>query len=715
MKRLVILMVSLLLAVPGSLWAQGATDKADASATTMQDMVVTATRTEQPLKDIPGRIEVISRAQLKQLPVETVDDALSYLPGVHVERTYGMTTHSATVSLRGMGNQQGRTLVLVDGVPQNTSDTGSVTWNRLNLEDVERIEVLKGPAGALYGDNSMGGVINIITVKPTKYFEGSTSASYGTDADWQLRGVAAGRTSEDKTGVYARVSAWSHTNRGYTEVPYQQQTMWSRKSFLDEKAINNKIGWDLTPTNNLEFQYTHDEQTIGEGKQIFAYLGQQRGYTTDDWQGKFTFGYEGWSGLVNVYLNDIHYDRVNESIGNTLASYSRTDSTVERTNYGFLTNISRVWGPNTFTAGVDYKDGIMDGNDYTRTAPWVFATDCGRLRNVGVFGQDQIRLFDEKLIFLGGLRYDNATTYDGYYATNGNRSPYFAKYNAQYEDHTWDDLSPRISAKYFFMPNLSAYASYGHAFRAPLLDDMYRTGYQMRSIKMSNPSLGPERSDSFEIGSDYQPVDNLKLSGSGYYSQVYDYMGTVTVGYDSTLRYNLMQVQNIGTVHIWGMELAAEYDPFKFMDIDLLKKMTLFANYTYNESRVVDSSERPDLNGKLVPYVPLHSFNVGYTWLNRFINNRVALQYIGTTYADETNTSYNKIDPHAIINAKLWRNFDFLGKYGENVTMSFTVENLLDSRYFTARNNSVSSPTSVNANETLNVGRTMYLEMSCKF
>jgi len=715
MKRLVILMVSLLLAVPGSLWAQGATDKADASATTMQDMVVTATRTEQPLKDIPGRIEVISRAQLKQLPVETVDDALSYLPGVHVERAYGMTSQSSTVSLRGMGNQQGRTLVLVDGVPQNTSDTGSVTWNRLNLEDVERIEVLKGPAGALYGDNSMGGVINIITVKPTKYFEGSTSASYGTDADWQLRGVAAGRTSEDKTGVYARVSAWSHTNRGYTEVPYQQQTMWSRKSFLDEKAINNKIGWDLTPTNNLEFQYTHDEQTIGEGKQIFAYLGQQRGYTTDDWQGKFTFGYEGWSGLVNVYLNDIHYDRVNESIGNTLASYSRTDSTVERTNYGFLTNISRVWGPNTFTAGVDYKDGIMDGNDYTRTAPWVFATDCGRLRNVGVFGQDQIRLFDEKLIFLGGLRYDNATTYDGYYATNGNRSPYFAKYNAQYEDHTWDDLSPRISAKYFFMPNLSAYASYGHAFRAPLLDDMYRTGYQMRSIKMSNPSLGPERSDSFEIGSDYQPVDNLKLSGSGYYSQVYDYMGTVTVGYDSTLRYNLMQVQNIGTVHIWGMELAAEYDPFKFMDIDLLKKMTLFANYTYNESRVVDSSERPDLNGKLVPYVPLHSFNVGYTWLNRFINNRVALQYIGTTYADETNTSYNKIDPHAIINAKLWRNFDFLGKYGENVTMSFTVENLLDSRYFTARNNSVSSPTSVNANETLNVGRTMYLEMSCKF
>ena len=132
------------------------------------------------------------------LPAETVDQALSYLPGVHVERPYGMTSQSSTVSLRGMGNQQGRTLVLVDGVPQNTSDTGSVTWNRLNLEDVERIEVLKGPAAAIYGDNAMGGIINIITVKPTKYFQGSTSASYGTNADWQMRGVAAGRVGPDR-------------------------------------------------------------------------------------------------------------------------------------------------------------------------------------------------------------------------------------------------------------------------------------------------------------------------------------------------------------------------------------------------------------------------------------------------------------------------------------------------------------------------------------
>jgi len=715
MKRFVILVVSLVLAAAGPLWAQDSTKTKDnASAATMEDMVVTATRTEEPLRDVPGRVEVITRAQLMELPVETVDDALSYLPGVQVQRSYGLTSHSTTVSLRGMGNQQGRTLVLVDGVPQNTADMGSVNWNRLNLEDVDRIEVLKGPAAAIYGDNAMGGVINIITVKPTKYFQGSTTGSYGTNADWRFRAVAAGRTAENKTGLYARVSAMTHSNRGYTGTPYEQQDMWTRKSFIDEKTMNAKLGYDFTPRTNLEFQYTKDKQIVGEGEQIFAYLGKQRGYESDIWQGRFNFGYEDWSGMINAYFSDVHYGRVTESMkNNMLRNYSRTDVLVDRKNYGILTNLSRVWGPNTFTVGLDYKVGTMDGTDYARTAPFYFATDYGKLRNLGVFGQDQIRLLDDKLIFLGGLRYDSATTYDGHYDTS-NPSKALYRYTQEYDDHTWDDWSPRISVKYFFMPNLSAYASYGHAFRAPILDDMYRTGMMMGKIKISNPELGPERSDSFEIGSDYSPVDNVKLSGSGYYSQVYDYMGSVTVGYDTVARMALMQPQNIGEVHIWGLELTAEYSPFKHQDIDLLRNLSLFGNYTYNESRVVQSSALPELKGKLVPYVPQNTFNVGFNWLNRFVNNRSVLQYIGSTHTDETNTTYNKIDAHAVINTKFWRDFDFLGPYGKNFVMSLTIDNLLDSRYYTIRSNSVSS-SSVSASETYNEGRTMYLEMTCKF
>lgn len=701
MKRIAVLIVCLSLFITsGALADDGA--KTQSGSSKMDDMVVTATRTEEPLKDIPGRIEVITQEQIQQMPVQTVDEALSYISGVHQERSYGVTSHSTTVSLRGMGNVQGRTLVLVDGVPQNSSDMGSVNWNRLNLEDITRIEILKGPAASVYGDNAMGGVISIITKKPTKKFEGSLSSSYGSHADWKFRGVAAGRTSEDLTGLYARVSALSHTNQGYKDVPSEQQTRWTKNTFLDEKTLNAKLGWDFTPTNNLEFQYTRDTQLVGEGKEIMAYNGVQRGYDTDLFQGRFNFAYEGWSGMVNAYYGDTHYNRLQESITDNdnfrkfMNSYSRTDSKVDRKNYGILTNLSRVWGPNTFTAGFDYKIGIMDGTDYQRSyPPTYFATDFGKIRSYGIFAQDQLRLFEDKLIILGGLRYDNATTFDGHYDTN---LPAYSKYTEYYDDHNWDDWSPRISAKYFFLPNLSAYASYAHAFRAPVLDDMYRTGKMMGKVKISNPNLGPENVDTFEIGGDYEPVENLKLSASGYHSIGHAFQSYITTS--STTQ----QVQNVGEVLIWGFEFDAKYDPFKFTEYDLWKKFSLFGNYTYNESRINKFSSDPTLEGKLLTYTPMHSFNAGFNWLNRYVNSNLAVQYVGKMFSDSTNTQASAIDPHAIINGKLWRNFDFLGTYGEKVTMSFSVENILDHRYYVTR-----------SSDAWNEGRMMYLEMSCKF
>jgi iron complex outermembrane receptor protein len=687
------------LALPS--WSLAAGSGTQGEAAKMDDMVVTATRTEEPLKEVPGRIEVITREQLKEMPVQTVDEALSYISGAHQERTSGLDSFKSVVSLRGMGNTQGRTLVMLDGVPLNTADMGDVNWNRLNLEDVKRIEILKGPAASIYGSNAMGGVINIITEKPTKRLQGRASASYGTNADWKFTGVAAARTSEDPQGLYVRASALSHTNQGYKNVPDEQQNRYTKNLFIDEKTFNGKIGWDFNESNNLEFQYTKDTQLAGEGKEIFGYNGVHRGYDTDAVQAKFTGAWEGWSGMANAYFIDEHYERGQESITeNTslakyMSSYSRIDSKVDRKNYGILTNLSRAWGPNTFTVGFDYKVGTMDGNDYYRVSPFSFATNYGKIRSFGVFGQDQLRLLDDKFIILAGLRYDNATTFDGHYDTNLSAYSQYTKY---YSDHTWYNFSPRLSLKYFFLDNLSAYASYGHAFRAPVLDDMYRTGKMMGKTKISNPSLGPEEVDSFEIGADYQPVDNVKLSASGYHSIGHDLQSYVT------LTSTTQQVQNLGEVQIWGFEFNAEYEPFKFTDYDLWKKFSLFGNYTFNESRISKFSSDPTLEGKLLTNTPQNSFNVGFNWLNRFVNNRVDLQYVGKMFSDSTNTQGGSIDPHAILNGKVWRNFDFIGKYGENVTMSFTAENILDHRYYISRNT-----------DYWNQGRMLFLELSCKF
>ncbi len=697
MKRLLIATCCALLTLPTMAWGQGK----GGDAVAMDDMVVTATRTEEPLKSIPGRVEVITKSQLDEMPVQTVDEALSYISGAHLERPNGPNSFKSTLTLRGLGNEQGRTLVLMDGIPMNSSDMGDVNWNRINLEDVQRIEVLKGPAAAIYGNNAMGGVINIITQKPTKHFQGRTSAQYGTYDDWQLRGIAGFRTSEDKQGLWGRVSAFYHDSPGYKSTPNDEQTRYTVKNFITEKTLNGKAGWDFTETNSIEMQYTLDNQTVGEGKEIFAHNGVHRGYDSGIWQARLNLGYEGWSGTLNASFSDTNYDRTQESITDSadlqkyLNSYSRTDSKVNRQEFNLLSNISRVWGPHTFTVGFDYHDGLMDGRDYARTGTITFATDYGKIRNFGGFAQDQMRFFDDRLVILAGLRYDNATTYDGLYETNiGSLS----SYTSHYSDHTWDQWSPRASAKYFFMDNLSAYLSYAHAFRAPLLDDMYRTGKMKGGVKISNPDLGPEKLDTFEAGLDYEPLDNLKLSGSSYFSVGHDFQYYVTVAS------GISQKQNVGEVQIWGAELNAAYDPFKHLGNDLFKRFTVFANYTFNDSRITDFPGRPDLVGKMLSYTPQNSVNVGFTWLNKYINNQVAMQYVGEMYSDDINTSNTTISPHALVNAKIWRNFDFMGGYGKNVELALSAQNLFDHRYIDIRNSNGMNP-----------GRMLFLEMTCKF
>jgi outer membrane receptor protein involved in Fe transport len=147
----------------------------------LKPVVVTSTKTKRTLDNIPGKVEYINKETIEKLPAQKIDDILSLNSGVNVVRPNGIYSMNPTVTLRGTsGDEQGRTLVLVDGVPQNRTDNGGVNWNRFNLNDIEAIEILKGPGSSLYGNNSMGGVINIITKKPSLGTQGQVGLNYGS-------------------------------------------------------------------------------------------------------------------------------------------------------------------------------------------------------------------------------------------------------------------------------------------------------------------------------------------------------------------------------------------------------------------------------------------------------------------------------------------------------------------------------------------------------
>src|SRR5205823_2814267 len=138
----------------------------------LENVTVTASRTEQRLGDVPESVSVLRSEEIRQSPAVVADDVLRQVPTFSLfRRTSSLSSHPTAqgVSLRGIGpSGVSRTLVLVDGRPFNDPFGGWVYWTRVPLESVNRIEVVDGPSSSLYGNYAMGGVINIMTVRPAK-------------------------------------------------------------------------------------------------------------------------------------------------------------------------------------------------------------------------------------------------------------------------------------------------------------------------------------------------------------------------------------------------------------------------------------------------------------------------------------------------------------------------------------------------------------------
>ena len=123
------------------------------------EIVVTATKTEKKVEDAPGSVTVISKEEIERRNIKTVDEVLSELKGIFTKRNKGLMDSTSSVRMRGFSGDE-YTLILLDGQPLNDAYTNGIEWGLLPVDNIERIEVIRGAASALYGGNAMGGVIN---------------------------------------------------------------------------------------------------------------------------------------------------------------------------------------------------------------------------------------------------------------------------------------------------------------------------------------------------------------------------------------------------------------------------------------------------------------------------------------------------------------------------------------------------------------------------
>jgi TonB-dependent siderophore receptor len=653
MKRFVSIMCILIIVVAICPLAQA--DEED--VVELEKTVVTATKGERPVDLVPASVTVITRKEIEKMPVQGgVDDLLQDLAGVYVRNTSGFNADGASnsVYMRGMGGmaKQCRVLVLKDGVPLNDVHGGYVEFNEIAIDDVERIEVVRGSASSLYGSQAMGGVINIITRKPEKEFITEIKSGYGTFNTWQA-GIRNSATIKQFSYL---ISGRRLKSDGYPETPEEDRTtLNSADCGIQRDNLSAKVRYEFDPGCSLELSGSHhDNERTGKYNLIEDF----RLYEDDIDRLDLHFDKQ-WKEAnlqATIYGSDLYsgYDHARSRYYDVVDYDSETNGN----DVGGSFQIGFGLGQQQFlTVGGDYRKAELD-KAYTYETTYRIRNNGGEQDIYSVFAQDEVFLFDERLILNLGARYDWWESHDGYgLDTNVSAT------TINYEDRSDSALNPKFAARCRLADWISLRGSVGTAFRAPTLPNLYQGDYAYGTTTYKgNPDLKPEKSVSYELGADLNVRDVFTFSASVYQTNMEDSINLITT--DATN--HIKQYTNIGEVEIKGLELEAQYK--------ILPQLTFYGTYTLNSSKIDEFEEDRSLEGKYLPWLPKDQTSVGVIFSNPAIcTARLNGRYVGTIYDDDENEE--KIGDYFTADLKLSRTFF---KY---VEASLDVFNIFDKDY----------------------------------
>ncbi len=630
----------------------------------LEEIQVTATKSPRMLSEVPGRVGVLSEEEMSLMPAASLVDKIRLISGVNARSDFGMFTMRPNVTVRGVsGEEQGRTLVMVDGVPVNTSDTGGVNWNSISSSNVKQIEVYKGPGSSLYGSNAMGGVINIITRTPDKPLAASAGLSYGTFNTYQSH-LNLSSLATDKLKLH--FNAFYSNSDGYNTIPdsLREANPYSIPRYLEDAGVNAKATYSFNDLFEVTAGYDLFHNKRGEGREIRE-PGMYRKFDMNRANVNIRGERDDFRYVLNMFYQREDYFRVSER-GDPGDGYSRFDVDSDRNDMGISLDLFQDIGRNhSLTVGIEAKNGSVDGGDFYRTSPYDTVINRGSMRSFAGYLQDEISMFDEQMHVQLGLRYDHVTFYDGFFEATDNvsfRGRYFNTFNDDgIKSNTWSTLSPRIALRYNPVRSVSSYISYSRGFRAPLLDDLSRTGILWGRIKMANPELGPETLDNFEAGVDIRPIWRVILSPTLFYSHGNDFLYFIELENEDSMH----RRENVSSVRITGVEMDIRYFA--------TDQLTLSANYTLYNSEILSFPERAELEGKRLTYTPINQVKATLQWNYRFFNSGISFLYKGSQFTSDDNEQ--KIDPYTTFDIMVSR------RLMDSLTASIEVMDILDNRH----------------------------------
>jgi iron complex outermembrane receptor protein len=658
----------------------------------LPEFFVTATRTQNRVEDIPARLASIGSKEISLMPSMTADALLELVPGANIDRANGIFSKNASITLRGL-NGSPRILVLLDGIPLNKADGGGLNWNRIIPEFINRIEVSKGPTSAVYGSNAMGGVINIITDRPSAKIQGQVKAYYGSyntfgglfsiGGKFGANGPIDKRDNsgkEDK-GFYYTLNGFYRQGDGYIMVPDDTRDSMDVKNAMKEGLVAAKIGYQYDNQSYTEIEYNYFNDKRFDGFEVYEPGGGYNEYPTHAVRLTSNNKFKKAELLVSAYYQNEFYHRLSESMaakkGNKYTLY-KTDS--RRIDQGIWSNLT-LHGKNrmTYTIGLDLRSGSVDASDTYLTATDVLQNK-GKMDFFALFGEYEWHIVKDKLVLLAGIRYDVARFHNGSFTIfePTTLTAFMAEYPTTFSDATWQALSPKLGLRYKFSEKLNGYLSYSRGFRPAMLDDMCKNGNVTKGFKLANPQLKPETIDNYEAGVDWSPIPGIILQPSVYLSEGHNFQYFVSTGDSINTGGDkdkpIIRRENVSGVQIIGAEISARWQ--------ITRTLRLVANYAFNDSRITSFNspvDNKDLTGKYIVEVPRNQAFAGIWWNNPIVQVTLTFNYKDFQWNDDENTV--QTGPSNTFDLRLGHTF------AEQFTVSATMQDIFNTRYYDSKGN----------------------------
>ncbi len=557
--------------------------------TVQQTANVTTTRSSVELGATANTVSTLSAEDLTQYPALTLDERLRQHAGFELFRrsaTWVANPTSEGISLRGLGSTAAsRTLVLSSGVPLNDPFGGWIHWTEFPPETVEAVTLASGGGSDLYGSSALGGVIDVIPAIPTeRLFAADLAAASEDTSNLSARADA-------KQGLYHELlAAQSFRTGGYiTTAPAVRGKVDIPSNVHFE---NGRIELDRAPSatsrtfligNLLNEARSNGTPDQTNGTRLW------RTILGDDWQARGSLA-DRLNGRVRLFGSDEAYRQNFSSINVTRSAETLTRLQHVRTQeLGASTDAAYHLTHLAFIAGGDLRDLRATDLEQPTTSP--FVDTSARQRFFGAFL--------EALANRGP--WSAAFSLRGDYAANLSTRTLTPTATTPLPNRAETILSPRLGLVRQLPHSVALHAAGFRAFRAPTMNELYRTGQVGSQTTLANSSLVSERATGAEAGATYT-APRVSAQATYFFTEINRPVSAVLLS--STATTETLQRENLGQIQSQGVELAAQLQPTRTLSADL--------GYQYAHAIVTNftpppTPPQPSLVGLWIPQVPRHA------------------------------------------------------------------------------------------------------------